>query len=192
MENDSSQLVAIACLVKRHTYKENRWKAFALSGVASPWFEKITEISLGDNTTQKISVKIEVPLSHSAEFFVSFAEEYTPAEKSELRVARELFPKLDGNEFYLCDILGKEVKSSLGNFRVVSYFENGHPSSQLSTLSVQLEKLQSGAEGDNNVVEVPLAILKKQSDGWHAEDLDLWMNKSGWIEDPDSEEEVGE
>lgn len=186
MENDSAKLVAIASLIKRHTYKENRWKAYALSGVASPWFEKITEIVIGNDKSQKIPVKIEVPLSHSAEFFVSFAEDYKPLEKSELWIEREQFPALPNNEFYLCDVIGKEVTSSVGTFTVTNYFENGHPSSSLSTLSVQLERAQS--EGDMNVVEVPLAVLKKTAKGWHAEDIELWLDKSGWISEPDADE----
>lgn len=171
-EHKAQSLVALASLIKRHTFKENKWKAFAHSGLASHWFEKLESVYIRN---QKVPVKIEVPLSYTAEFFVHFAEDFVPEEKSQIFVERASFPSLGAGEFYLCDLLGAEVASESGLFKVSAYYENGDPSAELTTLSLILEKLQSEPPLK---VEVPLGVLKRKENSWFVEDIGLWIEVS--------------
>lgn len=170
MENKAKSFVALARLIKRHTFKENKWKAYALSGLASPWFEKLSTLYIRN---QAVSVKIEVPLSYSSEFFIHFPDSYQPEEKADLFVERESFPPLGEGEFYICDLMGAELSTDLGPFRVLGFFENGDPSKGLTTLSLQLESIDKRPQIQ---VEVPLAVLKRKENSWFIEDIGLWMN----------------
>jgi hypothetical protein len=172
LENKAQSLVALACLVKRHTFKENKWKAYALSGLASPWFEKLSTLYIRN---EAIPVKIEVPLSYSSEFFIHFADDYKPEEKAQLFVERSSFPALSEGEFYICDLIGVPISSELGLFRVQGFFENGDPSSELTTLSLQLESLDKDTPIS---VEVPLGVLKRKENSWFIEDISLWVEVS--------------
>lgn len=172
MANKEQSLVPIACLVKRHTFKENKWKAIALSGLASHWFEKLNSIFIQN---QSIPVKIEVPLSHSSEFFIHFADDFAPPEKAQISVERSSFPALENSDFYLCDLIGAAVDSDEGLFKVVGYFENGDPSRGVTTLTVQLESLEKDKKLS---VEVPLQVLKRKENSWFIEDVGLWIDVS--------------
>lgn len=172
MENKARTLVALACLVKRHTFKENKWKAYALSGLASPWFEKLSTLYIRN---EPIPVKIEVPLSYSSDFFVYFLEGYTPDEKAHLFVERSSFPALANGEFYICDLIGVSIDSDQGAFKVAAFFENGDPSSELTTLSLQLESIEKEPPIS---VEIPLGVLKRKENSWFIEDIGLWIEVS--------------
>lgn len=167
------KLVALARLVKQHTFKENKWKAVAYSGLALPWLENVKSIFLRN---VPITVKIEVPLSHSAEFFVHFPEGYTPEEKSEVFVDRSVFPLLEGADFYLCDLMGLEVQSDLGLFRVLGYLENGDPSKGATALNLRLGSVEL-VKGSTLEVEVPLPFLKRKESSWFLEDVELWVDR---------------
>jgi hypothetical protein len=166
------RLVVFARLLKRHTFKENKWKATAASGVAAPWLEKITGIYFSDLTT-KIPAKIEVPLSHSSEFFINFEEDFS-ASAGEIYVERKYFPQLPESEFYLCDVIGERVQTKMGEFKIASYYENADPRGGLTSLTLFLESLEA-IKGKIMKVEVPLAVLSRKGERWHVESIDLWL-----------------
>jgi len=173
---DSHKLIPIAKIIKKHTFKENKWKAVSLSGLASIWFENLSAIYLSDGNKDapvKVPVKIEVPLSHSEEFFLLFEGTYAPPEKAEILVPRSEFPPLPESEFYLCDVIGTIASSKLGDFKVISYFENADPKSGLSALSLLIESV-SPIAGKALKLEVPASILKRKDNSWSFEDIELW------------------
>ncbi|MEZ4815963.1 MAG: hypothetical protein R3A80_12300 [Bdellovibrionota bacterium] len=135
METTSSVLIPIARLIKRHTFKQNKWKAYSYSGVASPWYAKAKHVYLNGAL---VPLRIEVPHLNTAEFFVCFNEDYVPAEKAELSIERSEFPPLEGSDFYLCDLIGAEIQSTLGPFKVDSYYENGDPSKGVTSLNLKV------------------------------------------------------
>jgi len=168
----NTKLIALARLIKRHTFKGNKWKAFAHSGLAAPWFKNIKILYLENKA---VDVKVEVPLSHTSEFFVNFPEGFEPPAKIDLYVERALFPKLEGADFYMCDLIGAEVKTSLGLFKVKSYFENGDPSKGATATNILLESVEGEAAKKLNV-EIPLPLLKREGDTWLIEYIEPWVD----------------
>lgn len=171
-------LVVVAHLAKRHTFKENKWKAVSHSGIASPWLENIKEVCLSENgkLSEKIPVKVEVPLSHSAEFFVSLPENFETG-TCEVLVDRNLFPPVTEKEFYICDVLGSEIETDLGTFKLLAFFENADPRGTISSISLLLESLNP-IKGQTVKVEVPIGILSRSQDKWHISDIEMWINLS--------------
>ena len=169
----SEDLIVVARLAKRHTFKENKWKAIAVSGLAAPWLEKVESIIL-EGQTDSIKVKIEVPLNYSAEFFVHFPEgfEATPVN---IWVARSFFPEISGNEFYISDLLNSTLQTSLGDFKLISFFENGDPVREISSVTLLLES-QELIGGKKLQVEVPLSSLVKTDTGWQIKDISIWIS----------------
>ena len=188
-------LVPLAQIIKRHTYKENKWKCVALSGFASPWIEKLSMGYLLPDLMPRVrpdfkalvQTPIHVEASGKDAFFLTrFNDTLDDLEGFHIYIERSRFPQVKNTEIYLCDIFGVDVQSPRGPLKVVRFFENfvGALEHEVSSVTLLLEN------SDRSIsVEVPLAVLRQHENKWHLDDLDVWIDVLSSRSRPDDPDE---
>lgn len=187
-------LVPLAQIIKRHTYKENKWKCVALSGFASPWIQNLSTGYLLPDLMSRVrsdfKALVQTPIhveagGKDAFFLTRFEDSLDDLEGFYVYIERSRFPQVKNTEIYLCDLFGVDVQSVRGSLKVIRFFENfvGALEHEVSSVTLLLEN------SDRSIsVEVPLAVLRQHENKWHLDDLEVWievLNSQSRPDDPD-------
>ena len=173
-------MIPVAKILKRHSYKNNKWKCVTLSGEASLWLKNYKQLSIAASDTPKniqthdietIEISPDVSL-----FYVVFKDPELNIQVGDyIYLSREQFPALSDGTVYLCDLMKEKIYSPdlARTFRIDKFFENGN--ARVSSVSVHLSEISSQAN-DVSPIEVPLKALKQKDKQWIVEGLEAWEN----------------
>ena len=179
-------MIPVAKILKRHSYKNNKWKCVTLSGEASLWLKSYKQLSISafiaaSDTPQNIQTHdietIEISPDVSL-FYVVFKDPELNIQVGDyIYLSREQFPALTDGTVYLCDLMKEKIYSPdlARTFRIDKFFENGN--ARVSSVSVHLSEVSTQAS-EVPSIEVPLKALKQKDNHWIVEGLEAWENIS--------------